>query len=96
MSTTTAPIHVEKVQQSRVDSVDWNNLPFGKIFSDHMFVSDYKAGEWTNDRIIPFGHFTIHPASMVLHYGQAIFEGDRKSTRLNSSHFTQSRMPSSA
>jgi len=72
-------IRTEKVQQSRVDSVDWNNLPFGKIFSDHMFVSDYKDGEWTNDRIVPFGHFTMHPASMVLHYGQAIFEGMKAS-----------------
>ena len=79
MSVVTTPIHVEKVQQSRVDTVDWNNLPFGKIFSDHMFVSDYKDGEWTNDRIVPFGHFTIHPASMVLHYGQAIFEGMKAS-----------------
>lgn len=77
--TTVAPFPIEKVQQSRVDSVDWNNLPFGKIFSDHMFVSDYKDGKWTNDRIIPFGHFTIHPASMVLHYGQAIFEGMKAS-----------------
>lgn len=75
-------IYTEKVQQSRVDSVDWDNLPFGQIFSDHMFVSDYKDGEWTNDRIIPFGHFTIHPASMVLHYGQSIFEG-MKASKLN-------------
>lgn len=77
--TTIAPFPIEQVQQSRVDTVDWNNLPFGKIFSDHMFVSDYKDGEWTNDRIVPFGHFTIHPASMVLHYGQAIFEGMKAS-----------------
>ncbi|MBC6993261.1 branched-chain amino acid aminotransferase [Neolewinella lacunae] len=72
-------IRTEKVQQSRVQSVDWNNLPFGKIFSDHMFVSDYRNGEWTDDRIVPFGHFTMHPASMVLHYGQTIFEGMKAS-----------------
>lgn len=77
--TTIAPFPIEQVQQTRVDTVDWNNLPFGKIFSDHMFVSDYKNGEWSNDRIVPFGHFTIHPASMVLHYGQAIFEGMKAS-----------------
>ncbi len=69
----------EKVQDSRVKNVDWDNLPFGKIFSDHMFVSDYKDGEWTDSRIVPFGHFTMHPASMVLHYGQAIFEGMKAS-----------------
>lgn len=75
----TDTIRIEKVQQSRVDSVDWDNLPFGEVFSDHMFVSDYKDGVWTNDRITPFGHFTMHPASMVLHYGQAIFEGMKAS-----------------
>lgn len=79
MTTATPTIHVEKVQESRVKSVDWVNLPFGKIFSDHMFVSDYKDGAWTNDRIVPFGPFTMHPASMVLHYGQAIFEGMKAS-----------------
>lgn len=73
------PIPVEKVQQSRVDSVDWDNLPFGRVFSDHMYVADYQDGKWTEGRIIPFGQFTIHPASMVLHYGQAIFEGMKAS-----------------
>ena len=76
---TTTQIRTERVQQSRLDSVDFSNLPFGKIFSDHMFVSDYRDGEWTDERIIPFGHFTMHPASMVLHYGQAIFEGMKAS-----------------
>jgi len=72
-------IPVEKVQQSRISTVDWDNLPFGKIFSDHMFLADYVDGKWVNDRIVPFGQFTIHPASMVLHYGQAIFEGMKAS-----------------
>ena len=76
---TTTQIRTERVQQSRLNSVDFSNLPFGKIFSDHMFVSDYRDGEWTDERIIPFGHFTMHPASMVLHYGQAIFEGMKAS-----------------
>ena len=86
MPTTASPpassaqkIHVERVQQSRIETLDFDNLPFGKVFSDHMFVSDYRNGQWTNDRIIPFGHFTMHPASMVLHYGQAIFEGMKAS-----------------
>ncbi|MTB52847.1 branched-chain amino acid aminotransferase [Lewinella sp. W8] len=72
-------IRTTKVQQSKLDTVDFSNLPFGKIFSDHMFVSDYKDGQWTDDRIVPFGHFTMHPASMVLHYGQAVFEGMKAS-----------------
>ncbi|CAH0999493.1 Branched-chain-amino-acid aminotransferase 2 [Neolewinella maritima] len=76
---TTTQIRTEHVQQSRLATVDFNDLPFGKIFSDHMFVSDYRDGEWTDDRIVPFGHLTMHPASMVLHYGQAIFEGMKAS-----------------
>ncbi len=72
-------IHITKTQQSRLDSVDFSNIPFGRVFSDHMFVADYKNGQWGDYRIVPFGHFTIHPASMALHYGQAIFEGMKAS-----------------
>lgn len=68
-------IKVEKVKNSRLASVDFDNIPFGRTFSDHMFVTEYKDGEWVNPRIVPFESFSIHPASMVLHYGQAIFEG---------------------
>ncbi len=75
----TATIPVHHVAESRLSTVDFSNLPFGKIFSDHMFVSEYRDGQWQNDRIEPFGPFTIHPASMVLHYGQAIFEGMKAS-----------------
>ncbi len=52
------------------------NLGFGKIFSDHMFIMDYVRGEgWKNARIVPFERISIHPASTVLHYGAEIFEG---------------------
>ncbi len=52
------------------------NLGFGKIFSDHMFVMDYVAGEgWKDARIVPFERLSIHPAATVLHYGVEIFEG---------------------
>lgn len=72
-------IHITKTQQSRLGSVDFGNIPFGRVFADHMFVADYKDGEWGDYRIVPFGHFTMHPASMALHYGQAIFEGMKAS-----------------
>lgn len=49
---------------------------FGKIFTDHMFVMDYKEGQgWHDARIVPYGSFAIDPAANVLHYGQGIFEG---------------------
>lgn len=55
---------------------DFNNLPFGKFFSDHMFVMNYEAGKgWYDPRIIPYGPFEMDPSSMVFHYAQEIFEG---------------------
>ncbi len=55
---------------------DFNNLPFGKYFTDHMFAMDYFEGEgWQNPRILPYDQFLIGPAAMVFHYGQAVFEG---------------------
>ena len=55
---------------------DWNNLGFGKIFTDHMFVMDWSSDQgWHDARIEPFGPLTLHPAATVFHYGAEIFEG---------------------
>ncbi len=49
---------------------------FGRYFTDHMAVIDYDAElGWHDPRIVPYGPFTLDPATMVLHYGQEIFEG---------------------
>ncbi len=72
-------IKVTKTQESRLSSMDFNNIPFGKVFSDHMFVTEYVDGEWKNPRIEPYGPITMNPAAMVFHYGQAIFEGMKAS-----------------
>ena len=72
-------IQINPVATSRVDEVDFKNLVFGRQFSDHMFVADYTDGEWHDARIVPFGNFEIHPATMALHYGQAVFEGMKAS-----------------
>jgi branched-chain amino acid aminotransferase len=71
----TQKISIERVKQSRIHQVDFTNIPFGKIYTDHMFLADYKMGEWTNFRIMPYGHMPISPATPALHYGQSIFEG---------------------
>lgn len=68
-------ISITKVEKSKVDALDFNNIPLGTTFTDHMFICDYENGEWTNPRIVPMGLIPIHPAAMALHYGQAIFEG---------------------
>ncbi|MDY0360267.1 MAG: branched-chain amino acid aminotransferase [Desulforegulaceae bacterium] len=53
-----------------------DKLGFGKKFTDHMFIMDYETGiGWHDPRIVPFGPFTVSPATSVFHYAQAIFEG---------------------
>jgi branched-chain amino acid aminotransferase len=55
---------------------DQTQLGFGSLFTDHMFNMDYAPGRgWHNLRIEPHGNFSLDPATMVLHYGQGIFEG---------------------
>lgn len=71
----TSNISVQKRAVSRISEVDFNDLPFGKEVTDHMFIADYKNGEWTDLRIAPYGNLQISPASPALHYGQSIFEG---------------------
>lgn len=71
----TQTITISRVKESRLREVDFANIPFGKIYSDHMFIADYRGGEWRNFRIIPYGYIPVSPATPALHYGQAIFEG---------------------
>ena len=68
-------IRITKTNSSRINNVDFDNLPFGRLFSDHMFLAEYKNGQWQNFRIEPFQNLSLHPATMALHYGQEIFEG---------------------
>lgn len=73
--TIAALISVKEIAKSKVNELDFNNIPLGKTFTDHMFICDYINGEWKNPRLEPLQMMPMHPASMVLHYGQAIFEG---------------------
>ncbi len=60
----------------KIKPVNEDELGFGHVFTDHMFIMDYMKGEgWLNARIIPFGPLLMDPASMILHYGQGTFEG---------------------
>jgi len=55
---------------------DSSSLGFGTIFTDHMFNMDYSPEKgWYNPRIEPYEPILMDPATMVLHYGQAVFEG---------------------
>ena len=61
--------------KSKIESVDFENLEFGKIFTDHLFVCKYSNNSWGEGKIMPYDDFLVSPSARVFHYGQAIFEG---------------------
>jgi len=73
--TDTLNIKITQVDQSRLTGINFSELPFGKVFSDHMFIAEYENGVWSNLQVLPFGPIPMSPAISALHYGQAIFEG---------------------
>jgi branched-chain amino acid aminotransferase len=70
-----ADIKINRIAKSRVSEYDVNNVPFGKIFTDHMFVAEFEDGKWTKCTIQPYENVPMSYALSALHYGQAIFEG---------------------
>ncbi|RAR47417.1 branched-chain amino acid aminotransferase [Flavobacterium lacus] len=68
-------IDIVKASTSKISSVDFENLTFGNIFTDHMLMCDFKDGAWQKPVIKPYEPFMIDPSAKVFHYGQAIFEG---------------------
>ena len=67
-------IQINKTNASRLSEVDFENINFGKVFSDHMFMADFENGEWKNFEILPFQNLEFNPAFNSLHYGQSVFE----------------------
>ncbi len=69
-------IKIERTTTPKEKPADETKLGFGHIFTDHMFVMNYDAGQgWHDARIVPYGDLSLSPAAMCLHYGQEIFEG---------------------
>ena len=73
--TETMDFPVTRVKRSRLAETDFDHLPFGKYFSDHMLEADYVNGLWKLAAIKPYQPIMLEPSIMALHYGQAIFEG---------------------
>src|SRR5258705_1168308 len=49
---------------------------FGDTYSDHMVTVRWHAElGWHDARVGPLAAFSLHPATMALHYGQTVFEG---------------------
>ncbi|MEY4381243.1 MAG: hypothetical protein RJA92_623 [Bacteroidota bacterium] len=68
-------VKIEKVQHSRLANTTLENIPFGRVFTDHMLEADYIDGAWTNVVIRPYQPLQFDPSLAALHYGQSIFEG---------------------
>lgn len=68
-------LKITKSSNSKINEVDFENIDFGKIFTDHMFVCHYNNGQWQQPEIVPYGPIQLDPSARVFHYGQAVFEG---------------------
>jgi branched-chain amino acid aminotransferase len=74
-TTFASEIDIVTVSSSKMNQVDFDNLSFGTVFTDHMLICDYKDGAWQKPKITAYEPFLLDPSSKVFHYGQAIFEG---------------------
>ncbi|TYR80546.1 branched-chain amino acid aminotransferase [Priestia megaterium] len=64
------------LSETKKEKPHTDQLEFGKVFTDHMFIMDYTAGQgWHDPRIVPYQPIALDPASMIFHYGQSVFEG---------------------
>lgn len=74
-SDTTMQINITRAQKSKIEDVDFNDLKFGQVFSDHMLVCDYENGKWGAPEIVPYQPISLEPSAKIFHYGQSVFEG---------------------
>lgn len=66
---------IQKVEKSRLTPSVFESNVFGKSFTDHMLICEYKNGKWGEPEIREFGKLSFSPATHAFHYGQACFEG---------------------
>jgi branched-chain amino acid aminotransferase len=52
------------------------NPGFGQVFSEHMATARWdQAHGWHDGQVRPYGSLQLDPGTLVLHYGQSVFEG---------------------
>ena len=68
-------ISITKVERSKLNDLNLENIPFGKYFTDHMLEADFENAEWRNVEIKPYQPLLLDPSLSAMHYGQSIFEG---------------------
>src|SRR5437016_6908447 len=69
------PIRITRAATLKTHPKD-SELGFWTVFTDHVFVMDYREGKgWYDPRVEPYGPFGLDPAAAVLHYAQSVFDG---------------------
>ena len=67
--------NITRVERSKLNDINLENIPFGKYMTDHMLEADYEDGEWKSVEIKPYQPLLMEPSLAAIHYGQSIFEG---------------------
>ncbi|GAA4281221.1 branched-chain amino acid aminotransferase [Gaetbulibacter aestuarii] len=75
MSVLINDIEVVKTETSKINDIDFDNLKFGQVYSDHMLVCDYENGAWKAPKVMPYQNISLEPSAKIFHYGQSVFEG---------------------
>ena len=70
-----ADFNITRVERSKLNDINLENIPFGKFMTDHMLEVDFEDGEWKTPEIKPYQPLLLDPSVAAIHYGQAIFEG---------------------
>ncbi|MBP0905498.1 branched-chain amino acid aminotransferase [Mariniflexile gromovii] len=68
-------IEIIKSKATKINEVDFDNLAFGSVFSDHMLECNFKDGKWEAPKVVPYQALTLDPSAKIFHYGQSVFEG---------------------
>lgn len=63
-------------ETSSLADIDWDNLGFGFLPTDYMYVMKCARGEsFSKGELKRFGNIEMSPVAGVLNYGQGLFEG---------------------
>ena len=68
-------IEIIKAKTTKIHEVDFDDLKFGHVFSDHMLECNFKNGAWEAPKVVPYQAITLDPSAKIFHYGQSVFEG---------------------
>ncbi|CAA7048355.1 unnamed protein product [Microthlaspi erraticum] len=71
-----SPHLASEEDEQKYANVNWEELGFGLIPTDYMYVAKCKQGEsFSEGKLVPYGDISISPCSGILNYGQGLFEG---------------------